>query len=72
MMALRREEGQGVQHGWAEIKCELGETPIAHSGARWNLSGPPWDTPGIHLSAVQHCTKHDMNYPHHVQHMLIE
>lgn len=40
MMALRREEGQGVQHGWAEIKCERGETPIAHSGSPWNLSGP--------------------------------
>lgn len=41
MMALRREEGRGVQHGWAEIKCERGETPIAHSGSPWNLSGPP-------------------------------
>lgn len=41
MMALRREEGHRVQHGWAEIKCERQETPIAHSGSPWNLSGPP-------------------------------
>lgn len=29
-MAWGQNEGQRVQHGWAELKCERGERPSAH------------------------------------------
>ncbi|TNN67032.1 hypothetical protein EYF80_022805 [Liparis tanakae] len=54
-MAWRRDEGRGVQHGWAELKCEQRERPVAHSTSLMVRLRP---TGGRQTKRAQSCLGH--------------